>query len=312
MSNIHHLGTMTFTRPSANANIAPTNHMTPPADRTVASAWSSSALGDPATDDGYIADRAEFPSDPISPAAKRWPVGKNAVVAAAVVAALGAGTAALTFAIVGHTGSPEPKPAVVVPGSAVVPGAPSAPVAAPAAPVAPGAPPVVGLPDSGQPASGAASSPGGAGYSNAGGAPALAGVPAPPDSGPPPADPGTPPASWPGGPSVAVGPDGVSVSVPNGPSVQVGPLGPPNEQGGGQGQSGAGQGQQSGGQQSGGQQSGGQKSGGQQAGGQQGSGQQSGGQQAGGQQNGGQQSGGKNGAPKVCIPCQQNLNAGHL
>ena len=96
MSNIHHLNTMTFTRPSANANIAPTNYMTPPADSTVASAWSSSALGDPATDDGYIADRADLPPDPISPAARRWPVGKNAVVAAAVVAALGAGTAALT------------------------------------------------------------------------------------------------------------------------------------------------------------------------------------------------------------------------
>ncbi len=53
MSNIHHLDTMTFTMRSANANIAPTNHMIPPADSTVASAWSSSALGDPATDDGY-------------------------------------------------------------------------------------------------------------------------------------------------------------------------------------------------------------------------------------------------------------------
>ena len=84
MSNIHQLDTMTFTMRSANANIAPTNHMTPPADSTIASAWSSSALGDPATDDeyianddGYIADRAELPPDPISPAAKRWPLGKN-------------------------------------------------------------------------------------------------------------------------------------------------------------------------------------------------------------------------------------------
>ncbi|MGB9248267.1 MAG: hypothetical protein WCC28_00550 [Mycobacterium sp.] len=298
MSNIHQLDTMTFTMRSANANIAPTNHMTPPADSTIASAWSSSALGDPATDDEDIADLAELPPDPISPAARRWPLGKNAVVAAAVVAAIGAAAVSVGLAIVTTSGSDQPKPANVVPGAAIVP-APSAPVVAPAVPVAPGAPPVVGQPDSGQPASGAASSPSDAGYSNAGGAPVLAAVPAPPDSGPPPADPGTPPASWPGGPSVAVGPDGVSVSVPNGPSVQVGPLGPPNEQGGGQGQSGAGQGQQGSGQQSGGQQSGGQKSGGQ-------------GQQGSGQQAGGQQSGGKNGPAKVCIPCTQGKNAGHL
>ena len=158
MSNIHQLDTMTFTMRSANANIAPTNHMTPPADSTIASAWSSSALGDPATDDEDIADLAELPPDPISPAARRWPLGKNAVVAAAVVAAIGAAAVSVGLAIVTTSGSDQPKPANVVPGAAIVP-APSAPVVAPAVPVAPGAPPVVGQPDSGQPASGAASSP---------------------------------------------------------------------------------------------------------------------------------------------------------
>ena len=49
MSTIHNLDPMTFTMPSGNANIGATNYLTPAADRTVASAWSSSALGDPAT-----------------------------------------------------------------------------------------------------------------------------------------------------------------------------------------------------------------------------------------------------------------------
>ncbi len=128
MSSIDHLDPMTSTMRSRNATFAPTNHMTPPADSTVASAWSSSALGDPATDDeyfadddGYIADRAELPPDPISPAARRWPLGKNAVVAAAVVAAIGAAAVSVGLAIVTTSGSDQPKPANVVPGAAIVP-----------------------------------------------------------------------------------------------------------------------------------------------------------------------------------------------
>jgi hypothetical protein len=305
MSNIQHLDPLSFTMQSVNPNIAPTSRITPPSDPTVASAWSSSPLGDPATGDEYIGDRAELPLDPITPAAKRLPLGKNAVVIAAVLASFGAGAAALTFAVAGHFGSPEPKPAVVVPDSAVVPGAPSGPAAAPAAPVAPAAPPAVSQPENGQPAF----SPGGEGSSNGGAAPAE--VPAPPAAAPPPADPGTPPANGPGGPSVSVGPDGVAVGVPNGPSVQVGPIWPPSPPGGWQGQPGNGQGQQGQGQQGQGQQGSGQQGQGQQGSGQQGQGQQGQGQKGGGQK-GGQQDGGKNGPVKVCIPCQQHVNTGHL
>ena len=199
MSSIDHLDPMTSTMRSRNATFAPTNHMTPPADPTIASAWSSSALGDPATDDGYLADYAEFPPDPISPAAKRWPLGKNAVVAAAVVAAIGAAAVSVGLAIVTTSGSDHPKPATVVPGAAIVPAPPPASVVPPPAAVAPASPPVLTPPDNGQPASGSGSPSGDVGSSSGGNATDPSPVSSP-SGGPAQSDPGSPPASAPDSP----------------------------------------------------------------------------------------------------------------
>jgi hypothetical protein len=277
MSSIDHLDPMISTMRSHNATFAQTNHMTPPADPTIASAWSSSALGDPATDDGYIADRAEFPPDPISPAAKRWPLGRNAVVAAAVIAAIGAAAVSVGLAIVTTSGSDQPKPATVVPGAAVVP-APPASVVPPPAAVAPASPPVLTPPDSGQPASGSGSPSGNVGSGNATD-PSPVGAPS---GGPAQSDPGSPPASAPDGPSVNVNIPIVPVPVPVPVPVLV-PGGPQN----------------------GGPQNGGPQKGGPQKGGPQNGGPQNGGPQKGGPQNGGPQNGGpQKGVIKTCLACK--------
>jgi hypothetical protein len=253
MSSIDHLDPMTSTMRSRNATFAPTNHMTPPADPTIASAWSSSALGDPATDDGYLADHAEFPPDPISPAAKRWPLGKNAVVAAAVVAAIGAAAVSVGLAIVTTSGSDQTKPATVVPGAAIAPAPPPASVVTPPAAVAP----VLTPPDNGQPASGSGSPSGDVGSSSGGNATDPSPVSSP-SGGPAQSDPGSPPASAPDSPPV-------NVNIPIVPVPVLIPGGGP--------------------------QKGGPQKGGPQKGGPQNGGPQNGGPQKGGPQNGGPQKG---------------------
>jgi hypothetical protein len=243
MSAIHHLDPITFTRPSADTTIASTDHMTPSTDRTVAPAWSSSSLGDPATDDGYLSELAESPPAPITPAERRLPVGKNTVVAAAVIAAIGAGATALGLAIISDTGPAQPKPVVVAPGSAAVPAAPQPPAVVPPATVAPAPPPVITQPDNGQASPGAAGSSGYAGSSSGGNAtdPAPAG---PPSNGPAPTDPGSPPASAPTDPGSPV-----TVNIPIGPVPVPVPVPVPIPSGGQQNS-----GQQNSGQQNSGQQ----------------------------------------------------------
>jgi hypothetical protein len=83
------------------------------ADYTIASAWASSPLGDPAAKDDYLSD--EFPPDLSAPAAKQWSVRKSFVVAAVLLGAVG-GVAALGLAIIDATHSSQPKPVSVVPG----------------------------------------------------------------------------------------------------------------------------------------------------------------------------------------------------
>jgi hypothetical protein len=109
------------------------------ADYTIASAWASSPLGDPAAKDDYLSD--EFPPDLSAPAAKQWSVRKSFVVAAVLLGAVG-GVAALGLAIIDATHSSQPKPVSVVPGrgATITPQAPAGP---------PGSPPPSGAPENG-------------------------------------------------------------------------------------------------------------------------------------------------------------------
>src|ERR1700758_4772746 len=116
-------------------------------DATVAVAYASSPLGDPAIEDGSLSDLAEFEDDapanfedfpPTSvtaepsaepPAEPRSSRGANLLVVAAVVAALGM-VSGLGVMLVSGTGSKQEKPAAVVaPNSSVGSALPEAPVA---------------------------------------------------------------------------------------------------------------------------------------------------------------------------------------
>jgi hypothetical protein len=181
---------------------------------TIASAWSSSPLGDPGDEAGYPDDagyspyRYDFPPDPITPPAKLKSISKGALVGG-LVGTIGVG-AALGMALFGNW--TQPRPVSVVPGSTGVP------AAVPAA----GTPaPVINPPDNGPapaplvtaPANGPAPAPMVTPPDNG---PAPAPVVTTPANGPAPADPGSPPDLTPPGPIVTVNvppPPAVSVSV---------------------------------------------------------------------------------------------------
>ena len=130
MNTMHDLEATTY---------APTGYAPRGDDATVASAWSSSPLGNPAHDAGY-ADQAAYPVDsyyvPDSPdfaadpttVTRRPKFVSKGVLAAGLIATIGVG-AALTFALSANLSQPRPV-AVAAPST-------SAPVAAPAAAVQP-------------------------------------------------------------------------------------------------------------------------------------------------------------------------------
>jgi hypothetical protein len=184
---------------------------------TVAEAWASSPLGDPTIEDGSLVRPVKFEDSPATTVtAKPRSRGTNALVAAAVVAALGA-VAGLGLMLIDGPGSKEHKPAVVVPHSSVG----SVPLQAPSAvappPLSPAPPSAASPADAWQvsprPVSG-------------GDAPVvIAPAPAPAAA---PADPGTPPPP----PNVTVNLPPVIVPVPV--PVPVPPQQGGSQQGGGQ------------------------------------------------------------------------------
>ncbi|WP_156670233.1 hypothetical protein, partial [Mycobacterium sp. E3305] len=100
---------------------------TPYEDLTVAEAWASSPLGDPEIEDGSLSGPVA-PEDPAATTvtAKPRSGGTKALVAGAVVAALGA-IAGLGLVLIDGYGAKEQKPAVVVPNSSVGSAMPQAP-----------------------------------------------------------------------------------------------------------------------------------------------------------------------------------------
>src|SRR6201987_5707318 len=135
-------------------------------DATVAVAYASSPLGDPAIEDGSLSDLAEFEDDDPAkyedfpattvtaepsaepPAEPRSSRATNLLVAAAVVAALGM-VSGLGVMLVSGTGSKQEKPAAVVaPSSGVGSALPQAPSEVPPSPVAPAPPSLATPPDS--------------------------------------------------------------------------------------------------------------------------------------------------------------------
>jgi hypothetical protein len=270
---------------------------------TVASAWAASPLGDPAVEDGYLSDMADFENDladfenglanfetelagceadsadfdadrPI-PDAKPRSFGKTALIVAAAIAAIGA-CAALGVTLVSGNGSNQPKPAVVISGSGVISSTSQAPAPVPSADV-PAPTSVVSPPASGQPEAG-----GGGGTTsrpgvNGGGGtiPTLAS-----GGGATPTYPRVPPAGTPSAPSATVVPQPA-------PLPQTRGAGP-----GGRNQGGRNQG------------------GGNQGGGNQGAGNQGGGNQGNPGNGHPMPAGGGLVAPPDCIPCQL-LNPQH-
>ncbi|OBF75572.1 hypothetical protein A5750_10775 [Mycobacterium sp. 852002-51613_SCH5001154] len=115
----------------------------PHEDLTVAEAWASSPLGDPTIEDGSSAQPVESEDSPATTViAKPRSWGTNALVAGAVVAALGA-VAGLGLLLIDGSGSKELKPTVVAPNASVgsvQPQAPSAVAPPPVAPAPPSAP----------------------------------------------------------------------------------------------------------------------------------------------------------------------------
>jgi uncharacterized membrane protein YgcG len=157
---------------------------------TVAVAYASSPLGDPAIEDGSLSDLAKFEDFPpttvtAEPAAEpRSSRGSNVLVVAAVVAALGL-VSGLGVMLVSGTGSKQEKPAAVaVPNSTVGSVLPQGPSEVPPSPAAPAPPSVATPPDS---------RPGPTGPVTGGYAPALSGPAPAPAGAAAPADPGTPP-----------------------------------------------------------------------------------------------------------------------
>jgi hypothetical protein len=181
----------------------------PSDDMTAAAAWASSPLGNPAIEDGSLSHPNDFDYyEPASATAKPRSTGRNALVAAAVVGAIGA-VATLGVVLVNGNGSSQPKPAVVIPGSHVGTSTPQAPSSAPSSPVTP--------PDTGQ----VPTQPGPTGGGDPTLAPAPSGGATPADPGTPqtagagPADPGSPPAGTPDTPPVIVPvPPVIPVPVP--------------------------------------------------------------------------------------------------
>ncbi|OBH08131.1 hypothetical protein A5695_26685 [Mycobacterium sp. E1747] len=186
-------------------------------DLTVAEAWASSPLGDPALEDGSLS-RSVTPESPATTVtAKPRQRGTNVLVAGALVAALGA-VAGLGLVLIERSGAKEPRPTVVVPNSSVGSVTPQAPSAVEPPPVAP-APATA--PDAGHVSPGPMSG---------GDAPVVI-VPAPPapaPAAPAPAYPGTPPPP----PHVTVNAPPVIVPVPV--PVWVPPKQGGSQQGGGQ------------------------------------------------------------------------------
>ncbi|WP_420914896.1 hypothetical protein, partial [Mycobacterium paraense] len=146
MSTIEDFQSMTFAAlPHDELTVAAVPHE----DLTVAEAWASSPLGDPAIEDGSLSKPSNFEDFPATTAtAKPRSRSTNALVAGAVVAALGA-VAGLGLMLMDGWGN-EQKPAVVVPNSAVSPVAPQAPSAVAPPPVAPAPPPAATPPDANQ------------------------------------------------------------------------------------------------------------------------------------------------------------------
>jgi hypothetical protein len=86
-----------------------TTFVLPSDDLTVASAWASSPLGDPAIEDGFLSASTDSDYDlPARPTATLRSTGRNAVLAAAVVGAIGA-VAGLGLLVIGGNGSSQPK-----------------------------------------------------------------------------------------------------------------------------------------------------------------------------------------------------------
>jgi hypothetical protein len=194
---------------------APTSHAPRGDESTVASAWSSSPLGDPSGGAAYsdapglVDDHYDLATDLIAPARKPWFISKG-VLAGALIAAVGL-SAGLGITLLSHSNQ-APRPV------AATAGATAAPVAAPFASLAPApapAPPAPAAPaDIPAPAPVAAEIP----------APAYIPAPAPiPDVAPPPAAPPPPPAAPPP-PPVVVAP--VPVFVPHPPVLLPHPLNP--------------------------------------------------------------------------------------
>jgi hypothetical protein len=180
---------------------APTGHAPRREECTVASAWSSSPLGDPAGGAaysdaaGFVDDRDDFATDLIAPARKPWFISKG-VLAGSLIAAVGL-SAGLGITRFGHSNQPQPV--------SVTSGATAAPVAAPAAIPAPAPPP----PDNGSAPASVAALPADIPATPVVtppvdiSAPAPLVTPPPLDNGPA-ADPGLPPAAPPPGPVVIV------------------------------------------------------------------------------------------------------------
>ena len=202
---------------------APTTQAPRGEECTVASAWSSSPLGDPADGAaysdaaGFVEDRYDFPPDPTNSAPKPRFISKG-VLAGSLIAAVGL-SAALGMALFGESNQPRPV--------SVASGVTARPVAAPAAAPAPVLTPpdnaaapasVVALPAD-IPAPAPVVTP-------PVDIPAPAPVVTPPaDNGPPPADPGPPPAAPPPGPVVIVNAPPPPVWLP-----PIHPLQPPPPQ----------------------------------------------------------------------------------
>jgi hypothetical protein len=195
-------------------DLEPTSYAVPSDDLTVAEAWASSPLGDPSAEHGYLSEPADFAYEPPAPTTVRprstTRKAGNAIVAAAVVGAIGA-FAALGFVLFNGNDSSQPKPVVVVPGAHVGTSTPQAPDSATPPSVAPAPTSAVTSPDTGQ-APTQAPGPTGGGDTPASTDPAPA--PAPPAPAPP-ADPGTPPPAAPSAPPVSVNiPPVVPLPVP--------------------------------------------------------------------------------------------------
>ncbi|MGD1208540.1 hypothetical protein ACKUVQ_19385 [Mycobacterium seoulense] len=189
-------------------------------DLTVAEAWASSPLGDPTIEDDSLVQPVESEDSPATTViAKPRSRGTNALLAGAVVAALGA-VAGLGLLLVDGPGSKAHKPAVVVPNSSVGSVTPQAPSAVAPPALSPAPPSPATPPDAAQ----ISPAPVSGGHAPAVIAPAPAPAPAPAA----PADPGTPPPP----PNVTVNIPPVIVPVPV--PVPVPPQQGGSQQGGGQ------------------------------------------------------------------------------